>query len=73
MKMDLQKLQMILSLIGAIVLGLPAMLHAMVIFFKVIPGDQPDAILEKLLAISEKAADIAGKIYPKAPAPESKE
>ena len=54
-----------LAVIGAVAVGLPALLHALVLFFKLIPGDSPDKFLEKLLAGSQKVADLVGKVFPK--------
>ena len=66
--MDLQKAMEILSYIGAVALGMPVMLHALVIFFKIIPGDQPDKVLEQVQGFSEKFADFVGKLFPQKPA-----
>lgn len=62
--MDMQKLQEILAVIGAVAFGLPALLHALVLFFKAIPGDQPDKALEAVLGVSEKISALVGKIFP---------
>jgi hypothetical protein len=63
--LDLSKYINFLAGIGAVALGLPALLQAMVVFFKIIPGQQPDKILEKMLTISEKVSEVVGKVFPK--------
>lgn len=72
--MDLQKLQTILSVVGAVALGLPVFLRAALAFCKLIPGEQPDVVIEKLLSVSEKVEGVISKLYPKKaePAPEQK-
>lgn len=62
--MDLQKLQAILAVAGAILLGLPALLHALRLFLKLIPGDPGDAMVGKLEDLSMKFADLIGKLFP---------
>lgn len=66
--MDLQKAMEILSYIGAVAVGMPVMLHALVVFFKLIPGDQPDKVLDQIQGFSQKFADLVSKIYPQKPA-----
>lgn len=63
--LDLTKYINALAVIGGIAVGLPAMLQALVVFFKLIPGDQPDKILEKLLSMSQKLSELVVKVFPK--------
>lgn len=65
--MDLQKVLNVLSLVGAVALALPALLHALLAFLKLVPGDMPDKLVEKVLVWSEKLASLVSKVYPKAP------
>lgn len=70
--MDVQKFvevaMMVLAVAGGVALGLPALLQALVLFFKLVPGEQPDAFLEKkLLPFCEKVAEFVKKFYPQAP------
>lgn len=56
----------VLMVVGGIAMGLPALLHAVVLFLKVIPGEQPEKFIEeKLLPASEKVAEVVGKVFPK--------
>lgn len=61
----MSKIMMILSVIGAVLVGLPAVLRALEAIFILIPGDEPDKMLAKLRAGSEKIADLLSKLYPK--------
>jgi hypothetical protein len=63
----MEKVMGYLSIVGAVAVGLPVLLHSLVVFFKVIPGDQPDKILEKLQMVSEEIANLIGKLFPKKP------
>lgn len=63
---NLEKIKSVLVIVGSIALGLPALLHALVLFFKAIPGENPDKILEKILAGSEAVAAVVTKVFPKA-------
>ncbi|NJO18769.1 MAG: hypothetical protein HC838_00085 [Spirulinaceae cyanobacterium RM2_2_10] len=65
--MDLEKMQMILSIVGAVALGLPVMLRAMEAFFALVPGDQPDKALASVRTLSEKIAEFIAKVYPSKP------
>lgn len=60
----MEKFQSFLMYAGLIVLGLPALLRSLVLFFKLIPGDEPDLVLEKILGFSDKAAELYGKLFP---------
>ena len=61
----MEKIMGYLSILGAVALGLPVMLHALVVFFKLIPGEQPDKIIEKLENLSEGLASAISYLYPK--------
>lgn len=68
----MEKIEMIkniLMIAGGVAMGLPALLHAVVLFLKLIPGEQPEKFIEgSLLPASEKLADIIGKVFPKSKA-----
>lgn len=70
--MDVQKLMNILSIAGAVAVGLPAVLHALKLFFMLIPGDQPDKAIDFVEGISEKIASVVVKFYPQASGSEEK-
>jgi len=65
--MDFAKIQAILVIVGAVALGLPALLRALEAFFALIPGEQPDKALAAVRGFSEKVADVIGKILPSKP------
>lgn len=65
----MEKIQLVLAIVGGVLIGLPAFLRGLLVICKAIPGDQPDAIIEKILSISEKIADVISKLYPSAPKP----
>lgn len=68
--MDIEKLKMIagivLAVVGAIAMGLPVMLHAILLVLKAIPGDQGEARVEAAAAMAEKIRDKVLSVYPKA-------
>lgn len=79
--MELQKIWHLLGIAGAVALGLPAILRAietaMVVVIKIfegVSGEEPEKslgkfalALAKVRALSEKVADLIGKLFPKSP------
>lgn len=65
--MNMENIQNILMVIGAVVMGLPVLLRALEAFFAIIPGEQPDKALAAVRGVSEKIADGIGKLFPKKP------
>lgn len=75
----MDKLTMVLGIISAVTVGLPALLRAihmfllaLLAFLKLIPGPFGEAAVEKLaagvqsfLGMSEKMGEVAGKLFPK--------
>ncbi len=60
----MEKVQSILMIVGAITVGLPALLRALHAILLIIPGEQGEKYIEKLLAVSEKMAEMATKFFP---------
>lgn len=59
------KIKMILMIVGAVVLGIPAVLRSLELIFLAIPGDFGDKTITSLREKSEKIAEVAAKILPK--------
>lgn len=62
----MEVVQMVLMVIGAIAIGLPALLRAILVVLNMIPGDQGEAVFEKVLEWADKIGDIAKKLFPSA-------
>jgi len=60
----LTKLPDLLAIVGAVVVGLPVLLRALHAIFLAIPGEFGDKQVEKLLVVSEKAAELVTKVFP---------
>ncbi len=63
--MDLVKAQEILSLVGAVAIGLPALLSALIAFFVLVPGAQPEKFLQGMLDKVQKVVDVIAKFSKK--------
>ena len=61
----LDKIQLGLAIVGAVVLGIPAVLRALEVIFLAIPGEFGDKTITSLREKSEKIAEVAAKILPK--------
>lgn len=62
---DVSKYLNVLTTIGAVAVGLPLLLRAVHAFLLLIPGNQGEAAVEKLLSLSEKLAQLVVKVFPK--------
>lgn len=60
----MDKLQLGLAIVGAIAIGLPALLRALLAILVAIPGDQFEGAVEKLIAVSDQVAALVLKLYP---------
>lgn len=63
----METIQLILMVVGAVAIGLPALLRAILMVLVMIPGDQGEAIFEKVLEWADKIGDIAKKLFPQSP------
>lgn len=59
--MDIQNIMQHWELIKAIVIGLPAFIMALIAFFMLIPGDQPEKFLQGVLDVLQKVVDVIKK------------
>lgn len=64
---NVQRLLAVLSVVGGVVIAIPAVLRALEAVFKLIPGENPDKALEKVRIVSEKIAEVVAKLLPKLP------
>lgn len=44
--MDFGKYAMLLQVMGAVAIGLPALLSSLIVFFMLVPGEQPEKFLQ---------------------------
>lgn len=56
--MDIVTVQHYLALFGAIAIGLPPLMSAMIAFFMLVPGEQPEKFLQTALDKIQKAVDF---------------
>lgn len=54
-----------LQIIGAIALGLPALLGALGVFFMIFPGPHPEDWIQKAIPYAQKIADLVAKFSAK--------
>lgn len=60
----MDKLQVGLAVVGAIAIGLPALLRAVLAILRAIPGEQFEPAVEKVIVVADKAAELVLKLYP---------
>jgi len=63
--MDFSKYADMLQMMGAIALGLPALLSGLIAFFMLVPGPQPEAFLQKALEKLQVVVGLIGKFSKK--------
>lgn len=63
----METVQLVLMIVGAVAIGLPALVRAILMVLVMIPGDQGEAIFEKVLEWADKIGDIAKKLFPQLP------
>lgn len=63
----METVQIVLAVIGAIAVGLPMLLRAILLILKAIPGEQGEAFFEAAVGWADKIAELAGKLYPQSP------
>lgn len=64
---QLNNIVSILAVVGAVIVAIPAVLRALEAVFKLLPGENPDKLLEKVRIVSEKIAEVVAKLLPKLP------
>lgn len=63
--MDLSKYADMLSMVGMIAIGLPALLAALIAFFMLIPGEQPEKSLQWIKDKMQPVIDLIAKFSKK--------
>lgn len=59
--MNMEKIQSILAIVGAVVIGLPVVLRSIHAILVAIPGDQKEDRVAALIAICDKVSEIGRK------------
>ncbi len=63
--MDIATLQNYLMIAGAVAVGIPTLLSALVAFFMIIPGPHPEDWIQKAIPFTQKIADLIAKFSAK--------
>lgn len=63
--MDLEKVALVWGIVGKVAIGLPALVSALIAFFALIPGEQPEKFLQGFLDKLQSIVDVIAKISKK--------